>query len=236
MNLKEHLGKNNLHHAYLIEGNTEELVKEVTQFLQSIKIKTEANPDFVQIYTDSFKVDDARNLKVHSNQKGYSSSEKVFIISANNFLLEAQNSLLKLFEEPIENTYFFVITPDASGLLKTLISRFYFVSAKESGVIEKKDAEKFIAMSPSARISFIKELLVDEDSEGEINPTNSPRSRSLVFLNALESSLHKKMSKDSLDTKVFEHLFKVREYLRVPGSSPKTLMESVALIIPNFSK
>ncbi len=236
MTLKEHLRKDNFHHAYLIEGNIDEITKEVNKFINILKIKTEGNPDFIQIHTDSFKIEDARNLKLYGNQKSYLSSKKIFIISANNFLLEAQNSLLKIFEEPIKNTHFFIITPDASGLLKTLISRFYFISLKENSVEKEKDIEKFIAMPLVARINFIKELLAEEDDGEDISPTNSPRSKSLIFLNTLEFCLHKKMSKNLFDEEVFHHFFKIREFLRTPGSSPKTLMESVALITPNFSK
>lgn len=236
--IQKHLDKNNLHHAYLIEGNREGVVPEIIKFLQGLKIKTEGNPDLVQIHTNSFKIDDARNLKVYGTQKGYSedkAAKKIFIISANNFLLEAQNSLLKLFEEPIENTYFFVITPDASGLLKTLVSRFYFISEKSDSAPELKDAEKFIKMPIKTRLDFIKELLV-EPEENSDRALDSVRVKALKFLNALEVTLHKQTPRGILDTSVFHHFFKVREFLRMPGSSPKTLMESVALITPNLSK
>ena len=76
----------------------------------------------------------------------------------------------------------------------------------------------------------------EEDEEGnEIVVFNSIRAKALKFLNALEYSLHQKaVSKCLFDTKIFEQIFKVREFLRMPGSSTKSLMESVALVIPNF--
>jgi len=239
--LKEYLNKNNLHHAYLIEGNRDEILKEVLEFIKSLGIKTAGNADVAQISLDSFKVEDARNLKSYAMERGFSNeknAKKIFIISANNFLLEAQNSLLKIFEEPIENTHFFIITPDASALLKTLVSRFYFISAGSGLTEELKDAQKFIAMPLQSRIDFIKDLLAEteeEDEEGnEIVALDSTRSKALKFLNALEVALYKKMSRGVLDIVCFEHFFKVREFLRQPGSSAKTLMESVALVIPNF--
>lgn len=242
MSIKEHLDKNKLHHAYLIEGDREEITKEVFKFIESLGIKTANNADVSNIILDSFKIDDARNLKSYAKEKSFSSdknSKKIFIVSANNFLLEAQNTLLKLFEEPIENTYFFVITTDASALLKTLVSRFYFISTKPESLSELRSAEKFIAMPLKSRMDYIKELLTEEESEdedgNEIVALDSIRSKSLKFLNALESVLHKKMSETYFNTDPFEHILKVREFLRMPGSSPKTLMESVALITPNFS-
>lgn len=244
--ISKYLDKNNLHHAYLIEGARDEVAPEILKFLESLKIKTKGNPDLVEISVDSFKMEDARNLKLHGGHKGFSddkNAKKIFIISANNFLLEAQNSLLKLFEEPIENTYFFIITPDTSTIVKTLLSRFYLITPRQRLGGEVEDAEKFIKMSPKNRLDFIKELLTVEELEdaptevgvptevGKDVSMDSARSRALKFLNALESVLHKKTV---LDTSVFHHLFKVREFLRMPGSSAKTLMESVALITPSF--
>jgi len=234
--LSNHLDKDNLHHAYLIEGNRDEIVPEITEFLKDMGIETLGNPDFTHIELDSFKIEDARNLKSYGIEKGFSSeknAKKIFIISANNFLLEAQNSLLKMFEEPIENTHFFLITPDANALLKTLVSRFYFIKSKSEGD-NFVDAEKFINMSLSKRIDFLKELLAESEEEIE-NSSDSPRTKALQFLNTLELTLYQKtVSKGTRDTKFFEHIFKVREFLRIPGSSAKTLMESVALIVPNM--
>ena len=88
------------------------------------------------------------------------------------------------------------------------------------------------------RIDFIKNLLVEsgkEDEEGnEIVVLDSTRSKALKFLNALELSIHDKLcaSKTVFDT--YEHFFKVRKFLRMPGSSAKTLLESVALVVPKF--
>jgi len=203
-----------------------------------LNIKTSGNPDFSHITIDNFKIDEAFSLRAMSTNKSFSSSKKVFVICVNSFTLDAQNVLLKMFEEPIENTHFFLVVPDTKALLKTLISRFYLIKNKNSDILDK-EAKEFISMSLRARIDFIKELLAEseeEDEEGnEIVALDSTRSKALKFLNALESVLHRKaMSKTVFDIRFFEHIFKVREFLRMPGSSPKTLMESVALVIPNL--
>ena len=245
MRINKHLDKNNLHHAYLIEGKREEILGEISKFIESIGIKVLGNADVVQISLDSFKIEDARNLKSYASEMSFSynlppvradgaqAGKKIFIISANNFLLEAQNSLLKLFEDPIENTHFFVITPDSNNLLKTLVSRFYFISAISDPTEELRETERFVTMPLRARIDFIKDLLAEPDEE--VASVDSARSKSLKFLNALESTLHKKLtSKTTFDTRFFEHFFKVREFLRMPGSSAKSLMESVAMVIPIY--
>lgn len=244
--ISEHLDKNNLHHAYLIEGAREEIVPEIIKFFESLGLKTSGNPDFCHISVDSFKIEDARNLKSVEYEKSFSTGlsaqagKKIFLISANNFLLEAQNTLLKIFEEPIENTHFFIITPNTDILLKTLVSRFYLIKTKPELEVELKNAEKFIKMSLKDRIDFIKEMLVEaEENEEETILLDSTRSKALKFLNALEVAmsravLDKNMSRTALDTSSFEHIFKVREFLNQPGSSTKSLMESITLTVPNF--
>jgi DNA polymerase-3 subunit delta' len=250
MNLiNKHLDKNNLHHAYLIEGKKEEILPEVLKFIKSIGIKTTDNQDFNQITLDSLKREDAKNLKSQSVEKGISGKQKVFIISVNNFLIEAQNTLLKMFEEPIENTIFFLIVPDASIILPTLLSRFYVILARQGLAGElKKEAEEFVKMSLPDRILFVKEMVAKPEDEEENDSENismdSNRSKAIKFLNALETILHKRLftdrgltsiqieSKPLSETNYFEQIFKARVYLSQPGSSTKSLMESVALVVP----
>lgn len=235
MGILEHLDKDNLHHAYLIEGVRDEIVPEIIKFCESIDIKTSGNPDFCHISIDNFKIDEAFDLRAMSASKGFSATKKIFLVSINNFSLDAQNVLLKMFEEPVPDTHFFLIVPDINILLKTLVSRFYLISPKPGLGVGIKEAEKFIAMSERERLDFIKELLTEveeEDEEGnEIMAQDSTRSKAIKFLNALEALLHHNLLKNK---DCFEHIFKVREFLRMPGSSTKSLMESVALILPSF--
>ncbi len=258
MNFLDSLDKKNLHHAYLIEGAREEIVPELLGFIESLGVATSGNPDFYQISFDSFKIDDARNLKSMGQEKSFSLGKKIFLISANNFLLEAQNTLLKMFEEPIEDTHFFLIVPDKNLLLKTLLSRFYVISTKQELIEEIKEAEKFIKMSLKDRIDFIKLLLTEPEenaevpllqSENETQTLNSSRSKALKFLNALEILLQNKFVNNFSGLTLpgvpggthtvqnslqfcFAQIFKVREFINQPGSSVKNLMESVALNTP----
>ncbi len=209
----------------MIEGAREEILPEVLEFVKEMEV--------VHIQLDSFKIEDARNLKSYEFLKA-TEKKKAFVISTNNFLLEAQNTLLKMFEEPIENTHFFLVVPDASALLKTFSSRFYLIKTNED--IDLKDAEKFLEMNLNMRTNFIKELLKEEDVPTEsVGKDDSTRSKASKFLNALESMLHQKsLSRSNLDSSAsyFQQIFKVRKFLRQPGSSAKSLMESVALVIP----
>jgi DNA polymerase III delta prime subunit len=247
MALKQHLNQNNLHHAYLIEGKKEVNLPLVLEILSELKINISNNPDFYQLEIDSFKIKDAQNLKSLTSNKSFSNKEgskKIFIISANSFLLEAQNSLLKVFEEPIENTHFFILTPSVSIFIPTLLSRFYVIREDIDEQSINKEVDTFLKSSKFQRIEFLKVLLKgptkddeeeDEEESLDIENTDSPKAKALKFLDSIELTLHKKFNAKS-DTKsmksIFDQIFKVRKYLRQPGSSVKSLMESVALSIP----
>ncbi len=238
MQISLQVDKNNLHHAYLLEGDKNEIIPQVFAILNDLHIETTGNPDVYNLHMDSFKIDDARNLKSMTSERSFASnsdSKRIFLISANSFLLEAQNSLLKVFEEPIPNTHFFVITPSTQLFIPTLLSRFNVVKGNILNTLDTKKAEEFIVLPLSKRIDFLKELLNTEDDEEQDNEKDSPRARALRFLDSLETVLHKKISKNYvglLSTQVFKNIFKVRKFLRQPGSSIKNLMESIALGIP----
>jgi DNA polymerase III delta prime subunit len=230
---KEHLDKNNLHHAYLIEGSREIILPEVLNFLEDIDVKISSNPDFYNVFIDTFKVKDAEDIKSLSNQKIFEEGEKfkkIFIISTNNFLLEAQNSLLKIFEEPNKNTHFFIIVPDVSIFIPTIVSRFRVIYTKDKNTEYIKIAESFITMKLSARIEFIKDFVKEKDEEVLEDSTRAKANR---FLDALEAVLHKK-NLSKTNSEIFNHIFNVRQFLRQPGSSTKMLLESVALVVPIF--
>ena len=90
MNISEHLDKNNLHHAYLIQGARDEIVREVLSFLESFGIKTSGNPDFCHITIDSLKIDDALNLRKMGSEKAFTVGKKIFLICINSSTLDAQ--------------------------------------------------------------------------------------------------------------------------------------------------
>lgn len=231
LGLAEHFNKNKLHHAYLIEGNEKEIIPEVLEFLSLLGLDIHNNPDIYHISFDVLKIDDAKEIKTLTTEKSFGNKKKIFLIVVNDILLQAQNTLLKTFEEPIENTIFFLITPNSSFLLDTLVSRFYLIKTNnEEKKDELKEAENFILMTVNQRIDFIKNFLKEEDEEAE----ESKKTKALRLVNELELLLHNKFTSEQKDFKYLEHLLKVREYLNQPGSSVKTLLESLALVIPKF--
>lgn len=240
MPLFTNINKDNWHHAYLIEGDRDLLLPEVFNFLNEVGFDTSNNPDFYKINEDTFKIENARQFKALLDAKSFSGDKKVFIVALNSILREAQNSLLKVFEEPLPDTHFFVIVPSKGILLPTLLSRFHTLDQDEicesrASADFAKRAEQFLNMPLSQKLDFIKELTKSNDDVDEVS-ADSPRTKAITFLNELEHALYQKQkvsrSTQPIYFDIFEHILKTREYLRQSGSAPKMLLESVALMLP----
>lgn len=235
MNELDTLNVNNLHHAYLIEGDKGFVLPQLISFLNKNNLPSIANPDFFYINLDIFKMEDARNLKSVFVNKSFS-GKKIIIISTNNFLNEAQNALLKIFEETPENTHLFFVLPDSFLILPTLKSRFSLIFFKKE-IKDFSRIEDFMKMSLSQKIDFLKQLLIDDEEDVNDVFLESKHTKANLFLNELEFYLNKifKKSNDIMFYErisiVFEHIFRVRKNLKESGSSSKNLLESVAFSV-----
>src|SRR3989344_1690986 len=129
-----------LHHAYFfVAHKVEEEVEKLKHFLEEhVGVKTVGNPDVTHHQFKTLTIDDARALATSSERKSFGldmsrvpldieQSRKIFIIEVDFITEEAQNSLLKVFEEPTAGTHFFIISPQ-DILLSTLRSRMQVIS------------------------------------------------------------------------------------------------------------
>ncbi len=74
--------------------------------------------------TGQIKIDNIRQIIAEAHVKPSEAEYKVFIIENAQMMNKvAQNALLQIFEEPPQNTVFFLLSTDRNLLLKTLLSR-----------------------------------------------------------------------------------------------------------------
>ncbi|MBI5798999.1 MAG: hypothetical protein HZB10_03635 [Candidatus Yonathbacteria bacterium] len=219
-----------LHHAHVIEGVHDIVVPIlVVALAKHLGIETQGNPDLMVKFYESLGVDEARELKAVQTQAGFGDGRKIFIIGANSFTREAQNALLKTFEEPTEGTHFFIILPHAEMLLPTLRSRVLVVAGNiEVSVDETKAlAEKFLDSSLEGRFTLAKKLA--EKKTGE----TVDRELFRRILDHIERILYTRMAGKHTDStsNIFHEIFQAKTYLADRGSSPKMLLEHIAMVI-----
>ena len=220
-----------LHHAYVIEGDKNIVLPLLLETLESLGFSTSQNSNiFIGEYT-SLLIDDARELRARHTERSDNGGKKFFILSADFIQHEAQNALLKTFEEPTPDTHFFLVMPSVHSLAETLRSRVFFLG---SVLVDHSlpEAQVFVNLSISERIkhidAFIKSHEKDENS-GAI------RMHAIQLLSGVEQELYV-VYKNSLSEKntalLFQDLRSARHYLSIAGASVKMILEHIAMVIP----
>ncbi|MBX4215845.1 hypothetical protein KW797_02775 [Candidatus Parcubacteria bacterium] len=216
-----------LHHAYLVEGGRETRAELVLFFKEALGIAAQGNPDVVVQEFSTLGIDDSRNLKEMASRKSAGGGKKLFVVMADFFTREAQNSLLKLFEEPTQDTHFFLVTDNVDTLLPTLKSRLMRVTAEGEGKQGfSKEVEDFLKMPARLRLEspLITTLVEEKDKQ-----------KAIVFLDALALELRDRAGRDIAPYKeVFGELLKGRNYLRDRSASVKLILEHLSLIVPTL--
>jgi DNA polymerase-3 subunit delta' len=128
------------------------------------EIKKEHNGRVVLFQNDDFKIEDAKAV---INEAYIAESEiKYIIISTKNINIPAQNSLLKILEEPPKNILFIIIIDSKSSLLPTIRSRLSIFNIDKSSTYNKLDIN-LKKLSLNEMFLFIKEHERDTKSEAK---------------------------------------------------------------------
>ncbi len=224
----------NLHHAYILEGESEFIISELTEFLESLNIKTLGNPDFSVERFSNFNIEDAREFKNKVARKSFGeNTKKVFIISANFINREAEQALLKTLEEPTEDTHIFLILPDAEKVAETIRSRCEIISLREdSSSANAKgniEAKKFLNSTLAQRLDYVKTLV---ESHKKDEDSGILKQEAISLLNNLELSLGSPTTKSAENIEFIKNLWRLRDLLSDRGTPTKTILEAVAIALP----
>lgn len=203
------------HHAYAVESPVP-LAGMITQMLP-----TDAYSYIFDKSYEVFKINDAREIKQLQAQKTEKAS--LFILDIGMINHEAQNTLLKIIEEPTADTFFILVIPSKTKLLPTLQSRLEFISyTPESIHSELIDVDIFFNKDLNTCFEYIKQI-TDDKSEYKII-----KSDVIYFCNACEVFCKQH---NYSDPEIFNTLFKAREYIESNGASMKMILDLIALTI-----
>ncbi len=223
-NLPPSTTPNSLHHAYLLVGDRAAATGAVAALLVDVlKIEIQGNPDVHWLTSENFTIDEARAMKsLHFLKAVGVAGHSFFIVSFDSIGSEAQQALLKVFEDPVAGSHFFVIAPSLRGLLPTLLSRFVVLHLPRI-VPDTSRAEKFAKSSPPARLKHIKKIVEDKDKVEALN-----------FLSELETFYVSLLRADNLSVApALEKIVSARNFLQTRSPSVKMLLENLALVLPS---
>lgn len=210
----------NPHHANLLVGAPEEAELYLRSFCDSLGIKLINSPDFFVFRMNTFGIDEARELTLLSTRKAFTPAKagqagrKIFLIAPTHLTLEAQNALLKTFEDPFPNTLFFLAVREEGLIIPTLRSRLEMTRLSKDSTLGSAVAEEFLLLPLKDRLLFAKKFVDDE--------------RSLPnFLDSLLVLLRKQGKAGFL----VESVYGLRRFARDPAVAPRLIIEHLSLVL-----
>lgn len=228
----ENLFPENLYHSYVVEANPDHVAHSLFKFLETRGEVNRNSPDAMISVYDSFTVTDGELVKEWHKSKPIDGKKKICILGVKFINREAEQSLLKIIEEPNDHTHFFIVIPDSSVLLDTILSRVHVIKINDDS--DNEDdlfAENFLKLSASKRIDKIGEIIKEfKDEEG----SGGLRFKAISILNGIENIVYEEWKKDVSDEDkkfILNEIKECREYLNTPGSSVKMILEHIALVI-----
>lgn len=208
------------HHAFLIPHSYAS-IRDALRVHLGVDDKA---PEIIEMVEGTFPIDRVRQL-IDLALRTSEDRGQVFLVAFDSILHEAQNALLKLLEEPVPRTHFFLITPNPHKLLPTVLSRLA-ASPFRFETTESPEAKIFLSSSPSKRLGIIKPIIEAKDrrAAGELlrNVTLILEKERGAFP-AIESWGQMMRQSQSLQS-----------YSEDPASSVKMLLEHAALTIPTI--
>jgi DNA polymerase III delta prime subunit len=178
------------------------------------------NADFLSVEPadkkQSIGIDKTRKLKEWFSVKPYSSPNKFAVIKDADLLtVEAQNSILKLLEEPNDNCFLALTLSNPSNLLPTVLSRCETIQDKK--LVRSSEDSNFMTLSRTQQFKFIEELFSEKNS---IEQNKNIK----TFLFNLLSTLQKQLEKDHLNTKLRQNIDLVDQTsIMISGNTSKRL-------------
>lgn len=195
-----------MHHANVIVGSR------AWALTHTPYVGSEGNPDIVYTAYERMSIADARTLIHESMLRPIRETRRTFIVATYSILEEAQNALLKLFEEPNQHTVFYFVIPDADILLPTLRSRLNVLAVEERE--QKHDSfDEFLALSYPERFALLLKKIESNDS---------------VWIKDIVTGFEV-YAERSHDVHLLRDALMVSTYISRAGSSKKMLLEHIAL-------
>lgn len=209
------------HHAYLVVGDLEEGIARAEVF-------AEKGAEVVTLRYGQFTVDDARAL---ADTVQRASSERVIVVAVRRFFHEAQNALLKVFEEPPSGTTLVLVLEGAGALLPTLRSRLVPLPGTRGSRALPASAEAFIAGTAAAREKLVAKLLERAKSD-KPEEKQAARADALVLVEGIAHAAHAKSEAPGMRD-LLSDLSRFAPILHERAAPLKPILEHLLIVAPS---
>lgn len=166
---------------------------------------------------ETLGVDDAQQLVKNAYVRPTYTDVQVCIVRAQFMTLEAQNALLKVFEEPPASTRFLLVVPRDFIVLPTLLSRCVIQTQISEAQAENTSFREFLASTYAQRLALIDAAQKKKDVQWQ-------RYMKQGLIEYVQTH-----------TQYLKELELVVRLLLTRGASNKLLLEHAALTLPSSS-
>lgn len=215
--------------TFIVSSNNLKASKNYVLDLLSKEKITKLDISIVEI-EKTMGIEDVRFIQKGINLKPFQGDKKaVVIIIPDGATVDAQNSMLKILEEPPSSTLIYIITPNFQIFLPTILSRVKIIDIKDSEVTENNIGyEKITAFSGIGdKLYLAQNLGKDKDKQ-----------KLITWLEGTIISTRKKMlsnignSEDCLKLKQnIKHLNEALGDIRNTNTNPRLTLENLFLSI-----
>ena len=216
------------HHAFVIEAEAEAGIAAALAWArEELGMETGGNPDIIVLRYGFFPVEEARRVSELAASAPFSGRHKIIIVAASRAYHEAQNALLKVFEEPPEGAVLFLVLPALGGLLPTLRSRVQelepHAALRRAEVPEA--AEEFAKAGREKRSALIKKLASGKDEDAR----RENRGEAIALVSGIEVLASKDAMKHAA---LLSEIAVLRGHLYDRSAPVKMILEHLAIVTP----
>ncbi len=197
-----------MHHANLLIGSRNWALSQIPE---SERIEGQ---DVSILQYDRMSIANVRALIHEASLRPLVREYRTFVLVCDSLLPDAQNALLKLFEEPNAHTVFYLVIPREDMLLPTLRSRLNLLGM-ETYKEEGKVFTDFLKARYVDKLAMIAERLKAED---------------VVWVDAVTRGFSQH-AHTTRDVTLMKDALLLESYIHTTGASKKMLLEHIALTL-----
>jgi len=215
-------------HAYLTTGDIEQGIAHAVSYAKENLGLTDAGAaDLTVLRYVNFTIDDVRDFSQDAYAAPTKGDAKAVILAASRLFHEAQNAMLKLFEEPPAGTTLFLVVPSEGLVLPTLRSRL--TPLPGTGVGSDAGA-RFLALSQADRKKYLDKLYDRAKSDNKEEVKREARREALE----LAQELTKELRKDEafIEGGLLEDLVSFTKILHDSSAPIKPIFEHLLIVLP----
>ncbi|HEY0010584.1 MAG TPA: hypothetical protein VGB97_01560 [Candidatus Paceibacterota bacterium] len=228
-------------HAYFVVDSSERGIAKASAFAERELKVASGSSDLVILRYLHFSVEEARHL-TDIAMAAPIEGHKVIVIATTRFFHEAQNALLKLFEEPPKDVTLILVLPSGGMLLPTLRSRLASLPdvSGEAGLLSPL-GEAFLASDATEREKLITKL-IDQSKSDKDEEKQEARSAAVRLAEDLlrDASAKKQAVKSPEEARRYQalitDLLHFLPLLHTRSAPLKLIFEHLLLVIPTGTR